>query len=93
MHRYDRETKVLGAPARDHVRLLLSTGLCFTKRGITVYRTPSRLRKRLQREDWLLPASDADQGQYSNLAFLEMDEEEIEALGAAIQAELSRRAQ
>lgn len=59
-----------------------------------MYRTPSRLRKRLQREDWLLPTTaDADIDQYSNLAFLEMDEDEIEELGAAIQAELRRRAQ
>lgn len=40
-----------------------------------------------------MPVSDPESGNYNNLAFLEMGEEEIEDLGAAIRAELLRRAQ
>lgn len=58
-----------------------------------MYRTTSRTSPRLSPEEWLLPVAEKDWGDYNNLAFLEMGDDEIEDLGEAIRAELMRRAQ
>lgn len=50
-------------------------------------------RRQFSPEDWLMHSTEGDFGDYCNLAFLEMDDQDVEDLGAAIQAELLRRAQ